>query len=661
VAEFCFAPLRRSIMHAKFTDKISQMKKTRSPHPHSRVAQAACTVSAAALMLGVSSAATVGFNLQVDWTDAGSAGYTGKPVTATAFGIGTNGWENLNPLPTGYNGKNPGPYTTNEVIDATTSTGGLNPLPNGSLTVSWACTAANSSGFAGYGIPYGGPNPNPGNQEVYYGFLRDEANFYSHPVGGPIPYSVTLTGLRSVWTNTPYAIQLIASTDTANVITNAYIGNVTTNQQATYDVKSSSTGILGGLSTMSGPWTNDTISIWGAPALSYTNGYAIASTISGFIITDKPVISMSPNSLRAVGGDTFVLGSYAVGVPPLSYQWRRNGYPLTGGTSQTLTNLQPAATDSGAYDVVVTNLYGAATSSVANVTVDRIQFTPGSNFVVDSNPNGGEHDGQAWGATWLASSTDSANVTRTGVMSFSAAAKNQIVVPGQTNLDSGTGTVMFWMRSPGVSNPSGNPVALLDRAGPDGLMILQNPDGTIQVQPALASTYALPSPTALDSNWHHIAVSFDQLGATMNLYVDGAPVAGFPSMPLWHWQPGQELELGTSHTASYQSFNGQMAEVRFYNQVLSDSDIASVYSSGAVVNPSALRLRLSFQAPPTTGVSLQWQAADVLLQSADSVQGPYTDLPGTSSPYDAAAQTAKKFFRYRGHTPQVLVSNPFRM
>ena len=108
------------------------MKKLRSCSPDHRARKVVCTVSAAALMLGVSQAATVGFNFQCNWDDAGSPSYTGKPVTATAFGISPLGWENLTPVPTGYSSSDSGPFVgLNEVIDTTTSSGGLNPLPQG--------------------------------------------------------------------------------------------------------------------------------------------------------------------------------------------------------------------------------------------------------------------------------------------------------------------------------------------------------------------------------------------------------------------------------------------------------------------------------------------------------------------------------------------------
>ena len=112
------------------------MKRTRFCSPNNRARKVACTVSAAALMLGVSQAATVGFNFQANY--CASSGYSGAIVTAQAFGIGTNGWESLTQMPTGY-GCACGFTTLNEVIDTTTSSGGLNPLPNGSLTVTWGC------------------------------------------------------------------------------------------------------------------------------------------------------------------------------------------------------------------------------------------------------------------------------------------------------------------------------------------------------------------------------------------------------------------------------------------------------------------------------------------------------------------------------------------
>ena len=61
----------------------------------------ACTVSAAALMLGVSQAATVGINFQCAYSGGAANTYSGSPITATAFGVPPSGWESLTAMPNG--------------------------------------------------------------------------------------------------------------------------------------------------------------------------------------------------------------------------------------------------------------------------------------------------------------------------------------------------------------------------------------------------------------------------------------------------------------------------------------------------------------------------------------------------------------------------------
>ncbi len=352
-------------------------------------------------MLGVSHAASIGFNFQTDY--CGLGGYRNN-VTATAFGIPAGSWENLTPMMTGF-GDTPCDqlaYTLNEVI-STNSTGGLNPLPNGSLTINWNAPTANWSYFGGYDRPgpyyeFFGPTVIPGDGEVYAGFLRDGINF-GPPSGLPDnslhlpPYTVDITGLKTLFTNTPFVIQLIASSDSMYHLTNAFIIDATasTTQSVVYANPSQPRdvgdapwirGHGGGLSTVSTNLNTDHIKLVGnfpqhsaSPDADKTHSINNASTIAGFIITDKPVITMSPRSIAVVSNDTVLLRTIAAGVPPLSYQWRKTGIPISGETNSSLgiTNVVTP----GVYDVVVTNAFGSATSKFALVTLDRITITRG--------------------------------------------------------------------------------------------------------------------------------------------------------------------------------------------------------------------------------------------------------------------------------------------
>jgi len=627
-------------------------------------------------MLGVSQAATVGFNFQTHYCAADS--YSGAVVTAPAFGIGTNSWESLAQMDTGY-GCTADYYTLSNIVDTTSSGGGLNPLPQGSLSLTWSGYTANASGFGGYSrsgphYTFGGNGHKPGKEEVYWGFIRDGVNFGPGSSGGDNNqpgYQIDVTGLKSVFPNGPFAVQLIASADSMQYLTNAFIIDATANttQSVSYPstppvANSGDTawvrGIGGGLSTASGSVDTDHLRIVGnrAAHVGGASGYNFASTISGFIVTDKPVISMDPNSILTSGGDSFQLSAYAVGVPPMSYQWRQGGVPVPGATSlnYSVTNVQVA--QGGSYDLVVANSYGSATSAVAVVTVDHLQTTAGNNFLIDSNPTGPAHDGLTLGASWLASSGN-----RSGVMSFNSAHPDQVVVSGATNFDSSTGTIMFWMRSSGATGT--NPACLFDRRNPGGCVLALNTNGSILFQASVGNLneFSSVSTSLGDNNWHLVSLVYDQAAnGELDIYIDGTRDAIANTGDAWSWVAGQELEFGLSHdTTQWQPYNGLMDDIRFYNRALTGPEIASVFSSGALVDNSALVMRLNFDAAPTSGVTLRWQTTDAVLQSADAVGGPYTDLPSANSPYSTAVRAAQKFYRYHGHIPSTVLSNPFLM
>ena len=670
------------------------MKRPHGSINSSRNKKIACTVSAAALMLGVSTAATIGLHFQDNY--CGSPAYSGYPVTVTAFGVETNGWENLLPMNTGYSScqltSAPFGYTLNEVIDTTTSGNGLNPLPNGSLNVTWWGPTANCSGFGGYAFKpphynYGGAYPAgtqpTGEGEVYASFLRDGINF--GPPGGPNNdqpgYWVDITGLKTLFTNTPFVVELIASADSMETLTNALIIDMT--HSITNLVAYPSTppvanvgdapwvrGEGGGLSTASGPMTNaDHIYITSVQPQHVASEFNMAGTISGFIITDKPVVSMYPQSIPVAGpGDSILLSAYVIGVPPLSYQWRRNGATIPNATNLTYAISNVNLASGGNFELVATNAYGAATSQVSTVTVDRIMQSAAFNVVYDSNPANPQHDGVNMGASWEASSSDG-TVTRTGVMSFVAANTNGISVPDSLSFDAPTGSITFWMRSAGTDTSLGgsggtlfcratgqanNEFLLAQWGGAAGFLFFQvGKDGT-------ANTFT-SSGGVSDNKWHFVGLTFDQSPTgVLELYLDGALDSTNENSSAWSWPAGQPLEIGYSSDPTWRDYTGLLDDVRYYGAVLSASQIASIYHTGALADTNDLQMQLNFTAAPGTGIMLQWNETSAVLQSAPSLDGPWTDLTGVTSPYTVAPVARQQFFRYR-YVPQSLASNPYMM
>ncbi len=82
-----------------------------------------------------------------------------------------------------------------------------------------------------------------------------------------------------------------------------------------------------------------------------------------------PTITGQPQGQKAVVGDMVVLTVSATGTAPLSYQWSRDGIPLAGQTSKTLTLTGATPGDSGDYTVTVSNSTGIAVSDPATVCV----------------------------------------------------------------------------------------------------------------------------------------------------------------------------------------------------------------------------------------------------------------------------------------------------
>jgi len=96
---------------------------------------------------------------------------------------------------------------------------------------------------------------------------------------------------------------------------------------------------------------------------------AATSSVATLTVIGPPIISVQPGSRTLQAGTNVSFSVSASGLAALSYQWRFNQGELLGktGSSISLTNVQ--STSAGDYDVVITNIYGAITSSVATLTV----------------------------------------------------------------------------------------------------------------------------------------------------------------------------------------------------------------------------------------------------------------------------------------------------
>jgi len=299
--------------------------------------------SSGVLTVGLVPSATMGINFAE----------SGEPVTVTAFGVDPTNWTDV-AIPTA-------PFISSATIGSVTAT----------------CTAQN---------PWQQQiDPTTGNTNaVFYAYLDDGAP------GG----SVTFTGLASMFP--VYVVQTLGATDNGSSLLPVTVNG---SQLLSYLAPVANTNVdtadpspFVGQSTQSAALYADTLTVQAEPGQSGRGRGGLA----GVIITDKPVYEGGPQvspGMIYTGGSFSLTGLTVIGVPPLAYQWRKGGVPLSGATGAVYTKLNASTADNDNYDVVVTNAYGSVTSvavpvSVSTSTVPVVTVSHSGNNLVLNWPAG---------------------------------------------------------------------------------------------------------------------------------------------------------------------------------------------------------------------------------------------------------------------------------
>jgi|GEM_PF-307023 len=150
-------------------------------------------------------------------------------------------------------------------------------------------------------------------------------------------------------------------------------------------------------------WRKDGTEISGATSASYaistvqaadagdytvvvTNAKGSAtSAVATLTVTntvEAPEITTHPQSQSADLGATVQFSVVATGGLPLAYQWQKNGAPIAGANSATLTLTNVTASVAGSYNVVVSNSAGSFTSLSATLSLNGVITPP---FIVEQS------------------------------------------------------------------------------------------------------------------------------------------------------------------------------------------------------------------------------------------------------------------------------------
>jgi PKD repeat protein len=189
-------------------------------------------------------------------------------------------------------------------------------------------------------------------------------NFTANPDAGAIPVTVSFTAAYD--DNVGHAV--------THWNWSFGDGTTSTNQNPSHTYTNSGTFSLTLIAT-----NNMGETVFGAGPASITANPAQEN--SGPLITNEPV------SQTNVAGGNVTLQVAATGAGTLAYQWLYDDRKVPGATNDTLTLKSVTTGNAGSYDVIVSNSYGFATSTVATVTV----VAPGNPKLTIASPTPGQN------------------------------------------------------------------------------------------------------------------------------------------------------------------------------------------------------------------------------------------------------------------------------
>ncbi len=385
------------------------------------------------------------------------------------------------------------------------------------------------------------------------------------------------------------------------------------------------------VSNVPGHWNNDQLELTVSNAFGETNVF-VALTV----LTNAPQITaeLQPRVL-VVSGDSYTYSIGVAGAGPFGYQWYNATTPVTGQTNSSYSATAGSVGSSTTYYVVITNVFGAVTSSVSTLTSIAQLTTPYATNLLQFNPVGywpmheveapaqGDIEtnygtlgllGTAFYPDWatnngygitrsvpgaLAGDSDQAcGFTDTIIVGAGGSAEwtNALYVPHTSPLSTLNPpfTVECWCYP--VKTTGGQDVwaqfgfaglnaglAGLGGGNYDGIQLVYNGSFTVYGEDNGVQTGLVSSPSETVSNWYHLVVTCDA-ETNMTIYTDGALSAAIAAAGEYtpdYWTP---LTLANGRGPTRAMACG-LDEFAVYTNVLSTNDIAYHYAVGTNASP----------------------------------------------------------------------------
>jgi hypothetical protein len=368
-----------------------------------------------------------------------------------------------------------------------------------------------------------------------------------------------------------------------------------------------------------------------------------------------------PSGLIVAVGSTVSLSGGIAGSLPITYQWKRDGVDVAGGTSATLALPSAYFTDAGSYVLWATNGVGFTNTAAATLVVmPSPTFANLTNdLVLHLRFDGNYSDSSGHANDAFAPSGDPpflAGKIGQGVHIATTPGVNYLVIPDNASEltfdETASFTLAFWLNYTGGFNDVpiiGNAVNSTWQLG--WVFTDSATRGKLEwslVSTANTGTYLrdpVPGcPTINDGTWHHVLAVVDRGSAMTLVYVDGVLAGGWSIKGLGSLSYGNLTTIGQDPNGSYGSATFDMDDVGIWRRALTAYEAASIYGAAQASGSSFDTVApVKVYVNQVGGyVDVSWQAG-TLLQST-TVNGTYTPVSGATAPFHRITPSASQMF-----------------
>jgi hypothetical protein len=338
-----------------------------------------------------------------------------------------------------------------------------------------------------------------------------------------------------------------------------------------------------------------------------TAGQLRSHALAGFGVTQAPVFVTDPPVLVTAGtiyaGWPFLLNVDAYGTPTLSFQWRKNGANLPNATNTTYSVTTSAGSDSGNYDVIVTNPYGSTTNTttvaVTVVTTPPdvttgirtwLRFDEFSGLTAhDSSGNGRDgtlqgfaDDNMQWVAGLITNAIAVNPVNR---------GQEVVLVTDDGGLNFATNpefTLAAWVHvnlQPQSTHINGGVIAK-GNSGEQYCVDIDNGHFRFFARNAGNAATVVPTSVAPDGNWQHVCAVCSASNGVMKIYVNGVE-AGSATPPSSLLASADVLSIGARWSGSgfANEMNGLIDDARVFGRALIPAEVQALYNAAPTIAP----------------------------------------------------------------------------